>query len=108
MIKLAMEAEANYEVLEENDSQRAVETARTFYPDIIFLDIIMPTMDGGDILSQLRKDSLLRNIPVIFLTASVPKTEVLENKGTIGGNFFLAKPVSAKELIECIEKRIGR
>ncbi len=107
IIKLTVEAEAGFEVREENNPQRAVETARKFQPDLILLDIIMPQMDGGDVLSMIRADSLLRSIPVVFLTATVRKKEVVEHNGTIGGEFFIAKPVSAKELIECIEEHVG-
>jgi len=107
MIKRTMEANGNYEVWEENHAKWALETARTVDPDLILLDVIMPAMDGGDVLSQFRDDPVLRNIPVIFLTASVRKTEVSQHNGTIGGNFFIAKPVGAEELIECIERRLG-
>lgn len=107
VVRLAIEAEANYEVREQNDSQMAVETARKFQPDLILLDVIMPRMDGGGVLSLIRADSLLRGIPVVFLTATVLKKEVYEHNGTIGGEFFIAKPVGARELIECIEEHVG-
>jgi two-component system alkaline phosphatase synthesis response regulator PhoP len=106
VIKLTMEAEGNYEVWEENNARTAVETARKIDPDLILLDVIMPAMDGGDVLSQLREEPSLKRVPVIFLTASVRKGEVAGNHGMIGGNFFLAKPVTAEELIKCIEQRI--
>jgi CheY-like chemotaxis protein len=92
VIKLTLEAGANYEVLEENDPLKCVETARKFRPDLILLDVIMPEIDGGDVLTQIRSDPFLR------------KKEVAEHGGNIGGNFFIAKPVSAEELIACIER----
>ena len=107
IIKLTLEAGANYEVLEENNPKLGLETARNFHPDLILLDVIMPNLDGGDVLTQIRSDPYLRSVPVVFLTATVRKKEVLDHHGAIGGNFFMAKPVSAEELIECIERHAG-
>jgi CheY-like chemotaxis protein len=104
IIKLTLEAGANYEVLEENNPEKGVETARKFRPDLILLDVIMPNLDGGDVLTRIRSDPFLRSVPVVFLTATVRKKEVVAHDGNIGGNFFMAKPVSAEELIACIER----
>ncbi len=64
----------------------------------------MPELDGGEVLTQLREDPVLRNIPIIFLTAIVRQKEVDEHDGVIGGSFYLAKPVTADDLITAIEQ----
>jgi CheY-like chemotaxis protein len=97
-----------YDVVEENDPLRALETARRIHPDLILLDVLMPAMDGGDVCSQVREDPALRRTPVVFLSAIVSKTEVLSHRGHIGSDYFLAKPVTLAELINCIETQLGK
>lgn len=103
MIKLNLEANGQYLVRVENKGSRAVEVARGFLPQIIFLDIIMPDMDGPQILAMCREDSVLKNIPVVFLTALVTKDELNTDGAFIAGNAFLAKPVATEQLIACIK-----
>ena len=67
---------------------------------------MMPDVDGGDLCYQLENDQATKSIPIVFLTAVAKKEEVRENWGTIGGYPFIAKPVSARELIDCIERKI--
>jgi two-component system phosphate regulon response regulator PhoB len=109
MVKITLEATKPYdcEVRVVNDPALATGVAREFVPDIILLDIVMPELDGGDVLSQLRADPALKKIPVIFLTATVRRSEVNAHNGLIGGEFFLAKPVSAEDLIRTIEERLA-
>ena len=104
---MTLETTGPYEVLELNDPALAVAVARQFSPDIILLDIIMPELDGGDVLSQLRADPALQNVPVIFVTATVRQSEVKSHNGLIGGEFFVAKPVSAEVLIRTIEEQLA-
>jgi CheY-like chemotaxis protein len=106
IVKLTLEGKKTYEVCVENDSHQAIATARKFWPDIIILDVVMPELDGGEVHTQLMADPILKRIPVIFLTAIVGQREVDENKGMIGGSFYIAKPVSAEGLIGAIEKHI--
>ena len=107
MLKLNLERTGKYEVCEENRPEDALGTAKKFRPDIIFLDIVMPKMDGVHVGEMLREDPVLKEAPIIFMTATVLKEEVTENHGRIGGQTFLAKPVELDELIGCIETRLA-
>ncbi|MEI6714057.1 MAG: response regulator [Verrucomicrobiota bacterium] len=102
LLKLTLEKGGRYEVRIENDGTKAWFVARDFKPDIIFLDIVMPEIDGGDVAQQIRSDSTLAQIPIVFLTAIVAKKET---KTDIGGFPFLAKPVSMSSLTACIDER---
>lgn len=104
LLKLTLEKSGNYIVREENDPTKAWLAAREFAPDIIFLDIVMPKADGGEVGQQMRSDPTLANVPIIFLTAIVSQTET---KTEIGGFPFLAKPVSLDAITRCIEEHTG-
>ena len=104
LLKLTLERTGNYTVLEQNDGTQAWLTARDFKPDIIFLDIVMPKIDGGDVAQQSRSDPMLAHIPVVFLTAIVSQTE---SKNEIGGFPFIAKPVSLDAINRCIKEHLG-
>src|SRR5580692_4041026 len=71
LVKLTLERSGFYEVREENDASQAWLAARDFKPHIIFLDIVMPRMDGGEVAQQIRSDPSLASVPIIFLTAIV-------------------------------------
>ncbi len=104
LLKLTLEKTGRYQVLEENDGTNAWLQAREFKPDIIFLDIVMPRIDGGDVAQQIRSDPLLAKVPIIFLTAIVSRSET---KKDIGGFPFLSKPVSLETLTRCITEHLG-
>ncbi len=103
MVKRNLERDMKYMVRAVNDSTEALATAREFHPDIIFLDIIMPGADGGDVAAQLRGDSQLRKVPIVFVSAMVSRKESAEGFYTSGGELFIAKPVNTGTLIRCIE-----
>lgn len=104
LMKLNLEANGPYEVQIVNHGQEALAAARAFRPDLIFLDVIMPDADGGEIASLLRSDAALRKTPIVFLTAVVSKNEVVEHGDVIGGQTFLAKPVTVEDVKRTIEK----
>ena len=104
MIKLNLEKTGDYEVQTENEGSRAIEAAREFRPDIIFLDVMMPDMQGNVIAEQLKEDPVLKNIKRVFLTAIVTRDETADGGNEIGGNHFLAKPVNTQDIIRMIEK----
>lgn len=104
LLKLTLEKTGNFQVLEENDGTNAWLQARDFKPDIIFLDIVMPKIDGGEVAQQIRSDPMLAHVPIIFLTAIVSRSET---KKDIGGFPFLAKPVSLEAIKQSIAEHIG-
>jgi len=104
LLKLTLERTGQYEVCEENDGTKAWLLARDFKPDIIFLDIVMPRVDGGEVAQQMRSDPMLANVPIIFLTAIV---SAKEGGHEIGGFPFLAKPVSLDTIVKTIAEHLG-
>ena len=100
-------SKCGYETFVVNDSPQAVETVRRFQPDLVLLDVMMPEMDGGDVLSELRADFSLREIPVILLTALAREAGSLTGIG--GGNCpLIGKPVELGVLVSEIERTLGR
>ncbi|MCB1236586.1 MAG: response regulator [Verrucomicrobiae bacterium] len=96
-----------YEAHAENDSTLAVNRVRELRPDLIVLDVMMPVMDGGDVLAELRRDFQLRDIPVIMLTALAQEAGSLARIG--GGNCpVIGKPVELGVLVNEIERGLGR
>lgn len=104
LMKLNLEANGTYDVQVENDGRKALAAVRSWQPDLIFLDVIMPDIDGGQVASEIRADPRLKAIPIVFLTAVVSKNEVVERGDVIGGQVFLAKPVTVADVVQTIEK----
>lgn len=107
MVKLNLEATGHYEVKIQNNSFDALQTALEFQPDVVLLDVIMPELEGPDVAYQFKNHPVLKDIPVIFITANITKEEVDAQEGFIAGHVFLAKPGTIDELISCIEKQIA-
>ncbi len=95
----------DYEIREENNSARALETARNFQPDLILLDVMMPEFDGGDVAAQIRADPKLKRVPIVFLTAIVTERETA-TRPLLGGYPFISKPVTPERLAESIERHL--
>ena len=106
LVKVNLEELGEYAVQVETVPQNALETAKKFCPDFIFLDVIMPDLEGPDIYFQLKNCVEFKDTPIVFLTATVTKAEVEARDGSIGGHRFFAKPGSLDELIHCIEVNI--
>ena len=104
LLKMAMH---KYDIHEENDSRRALETAHNFKPDLILLDVIMPGLDGSQLAEQLEADAELKRVPIVFVTAIVSQREAGDRPKTIGNRHFLAKPVSPEVLEKCIEEHLA-
>jgi CheY-like chemotaxis protein len=71
-------------------------------PDLIILDIMMPQMDGLEVLTRLKEDQSTATIPVILLTAKVDYKDVLEGY-QMGTNYYITKPFTKDQLLEGID-----
>lgn len=103
LLKVNLEEAGDYDVRVENRGSCGLEAARDFQPDIIFLDVIMPDLDGSRVAALLRTDPALKDVPIIYVTAILSKRDK-NAPATIGGIGFIAKPVSTGEIIACIQK----
>ncbi len=106
MVRLNLEKTGRFEVREENAAANGLTAAREFKPDLILLDVLMPSMDGGDVKAQIRRNRNLKTVPIIFLTATISASES-GNRGPSGSDgLFISKPVSAERLIQIIDENL--
>lgn len=108
LLKMNLEDAGDYDVTVVNDPEDAVATARQIVPHIIILDLVMPGPQGDEIAVRLREDRDLKNVPIVFLTASgtYSKTdaETNEERGQLlGGHPVFVKPVNVDEVIEFLD-----
>ena len=92
-----------YEVVEAADGVEALEVARATRPDLIFLDIMMPRMDGWEVLERLKEDARTVNIPVVLLTARTSEEDQIRGWGE-GILEYLSKPFNPQRLVEWAEQ----
>ena len=107
-LKLNLEGTFRYEVRTENDSTHALAAAREFHPDLILLDVIMPGLDGCDVLARIRADPELKDTLIVFLTALASNDDTGGQMMIAGSRVYLAKPVILGELLRCIDKHVRR
>jgi signal transduction histidine kinase/CheY-like chemotaxis protein len=91
-----------YRVIEATDGESALALAREWHPDVVTLDVLMPHMDGWAVLTALKSDPELAEIPVIIVT-------VLEDRGiavSLGAAEFLTKPVDRARLAGTIRRHV--
>lgn len=99
--------EEGYQVFSAENGVTGINIAKTYLPDLIISDIMMPRKDGYDVLSELSKDDLTARIPFIFLTA---KAESAEKKAglKLGADDYLTKPFTAEELFKAVKLRLKK
>ena len=95
----------NYEVIAVANGKLALQVAKTQHPDLIISDVMMPEMDGFELLRHLKSDTELKNIPVILLSARAGEEATIDGLRT-GADDYLVKPFSAKELLTRVESSI--
>lgn len=99
--QMALEMMGGYTLKVCNNGQEALDSAEDFSPDLILLDVMMPSMDGPTALQEMRKIPALANVPVIFMTAKVQNQEIEEYKA-MGAIDVIAKPFDPMTLSETI------
>ena len=102
MLKLNLERTKLYEVEVETDPARGVQAAQKFAPDLVLLDLILPQTSGGELAQQLKTALAPAVLPVIFLTAALPRHESDGKPRTMAGYRVLSKPIDLRELLDCL------
>jgi len=93
-----------YEIFEADDGNKAVKAVHAFKPDMIILDIMLPGMNGLEVLTQIRRES---QAYTIFLTARTEETDRIVGL-TLGGDDYVTKPFSPKELVARVNAAFRR
>ena len=96
-----------FNVITASDGLAALEKAKSDLPDLILLDLMMPKMDGFEVIDKLRSDPQTRAIPVIMLTARTQINEKLQGLDA-GADDYITKPFDLKELTARIKAVLGR
>lgn len=92
-----------YEVVTAYDGKEALEKVESEQPDLIVLDVMMPYMDGFEVLQNLKKNQSTRDIPVIMLTAKAQDADVFRGWQS-GVDCYLTKPFNPMELTAFVRR----
>lgn len=93
---------AGYQVITASNGREAISAANTHKPDLIFLDVIMPEVDGYETCRELTGNSGTKNIPVVFVTSKNQKADKVWGQMQ-GGKAYVTKPYTPNDIIEQIK-----
>ena len=94
-----------FEVAVAANGRQALERAATFRPELVVLDVMLPDLDGFEVVRRLRSDGM--RVPIVFLTAR-DATEDKVAGLTIGGDDYVTKPFSLEELVARVRAVLRR
>jgi two-component system sensor histidine kinase/response regulator len=105
IIRSALHAEG-YEVVTANNGYDGLALAEDASPDLIILDIMMPEMDGFEVLEQLKENERTAHIPIVILTGVSSKDKIREalNKGI---DYYIVKPFDYQDLVSKVKLAIA-
>ena len=106
LVQMSLTTEG-FNVVTANNGMSALEKAKAHLPDIILLDLMMPVMDGFEVIGKLRAEPETRAIPVIMLTARAQTHERVQGLNA-GADDYITKPFDLDELTARIEAVLGR
>jgi CheY-like chemotaxis protein len=96
-----------FDVSSAPDGPKALEALESARPDVILLDVMMPSMSGMEVLDRIRANPQHANIPVILVTAKTGDEDVLEGY-KFGADYYITKPFTARQLLYGIGLVLGR
>ncbi len=105
--------QSGFQIKVATDGKEGINKVKSSRPDLILLDVVLPKMDGFEILRELKKDSKLEKIPVILLTNLGQKNEI-EKGMSLGAEEYIIKAhftptavvVKVKEVLDKLDKKI--
>lgn len=103
LIKLILERKG-FEVLGAVGGQEGLNVIRREMPDLILLDLMMPEVDGWEVFRQMKADELLKDIPVIVVTAKAQSIDKVLGLHIAKVDDYVTKPFGPQELLKSIDK----
>lgn len=97
----------HYWVLGAENGQQGLDLAREYLPDLVVCDVMMPELDGYQVLETLRQEATTAAIPFIFLTAKAEKSDLRQGMEW-GADDYLTKPFTREELLKAIASRLSK
>ena len=96
----------NFDVIEARDGEEALEAIRTHKPDLVFLDVMMPKVNGFEVTQQIRSDAAFDDVKIILLTAKGQECD-REVGRQAGANDYLTKPFSPTKILDRARQILG-
>jgi DNA-binding response OmpR family regulator len=98
--------QAGYEVRVARNGEEAVKAVSERAPDLVVLDVMMPTLDGYHVCETIRADPKMRSVRILMLTAKSRDVE-REKALALGADDYITKPFSTRELVERVKTILG-
>jgi DNA-binding response OmpR family regulator len=106
LLRINFEIEG-YEVLPATDGEQGLAKARDEEPDVVLCDIMMPRLDGIELVTRLRGDPRTAHLPVVLLSAKAQKVEV--DRGlSVGADDYVTKPFDPLELLDRVNAVLAK
>ena len=102
LLEVNLELEG-YDVQIAGNGDEALKTLKSFQPDVVLLDVMMPKLDGREVCRRIKGDPSTAHIPVVFLSARAQDMDV--NSGLeLGASAYITKPFDPVDLLETVQK----
>jgi two-component system alkaline phosphatase synthesis response regulator PhoP len=88
------------------DGEAGLNLAESENPDLILLDVMLPTMDGFAVCKKLKENEKFKNTPILMFTAKGLSSDI-EKGEAVGADEYIVKPFSGKELVATIRNHLG-
>lgn len=98
--------DTDYQVITAANGQEGWEKIQSEQPDLILLDLMMPIMDGFAVLAKVKEDSMLRDIPIIIVSAEQDSKSVVKGIKQ-GAEDYLTKPINTAQFVQKVKEYLG-
>ncbi len=104
LLQVNLEMEG-YDVQLASDGEEALEKVRSFRPDLVLLDVMMPKKDGWQVCEEIKADPRLEGTPVVFLSARAQDSDI-QRGADLGVEAYVTKPFDPIDLVELVAELI--
>jgi len=99
-----------YQVIKAMTGQDAIERTKTYMPNLILMDIVLPDLEGSEVVQMLKEDPKTEDIPVVFLSGILTRDDrQTKLEVNVGGRLFdaISKPFNYEELMSAVKRQLG-